>query len=415
MTGFPVRSFDTVLGKLIRAGVSVVVADQFVVPNSARFDRKVSRVITPGTIVEEHLLDRNRNNFILLLDGTAKSCAWMDVSTGDFFTASCADETEMLSLLARLKPREVLLGSEKNSSRLLSFLKHYSILIRHINSSSNSEDSEYSDNIASTDFSKVESEVSRNLLQYVKEVLRGTPVAFKPLKRFAPAQHFMSIDADSFRSLDILTNSNSNNNNNNSCTLFNTMNECKTALGSRLLGRRLQAPLLDPRDINDALDRVEGFTRLGIKSLEILQRKLDEVADIERIFQRLCLRRLQGVARDLKSLARSLLAAAEASKLAGKPADLLSSDLSSRLERIPLAIVDKPPLRDSDGEMFRPGFDSELDSLRLLRDNSTAVFSELATSYRQSTSIPNIRIVPFKSDQYVVEVPKSVQLPESKH
>lgn len=420
MTGFPLRSFDTFLSKLIKAGVSVVVADQYIIPDSTRFDRKISRVITPGTLVEENLLDRNRNNFLLLLDVKRNACAWMDVSTGDFFTSSCENDAEILNLLARLKPREVLLqnqvGFEKKSkSRLLSFLKHSSILIRDVKMVVTESDL----NLLCTDsLTEIELNVAGKLLHYVKEVLRGTPVNLKSLKRFAPAQQFMSIDADSFKSLDIFTDNSSTGNNNSSdksvTTLYNTLNECKTALGSRLLARRLQAPLLDSQEIDIALDRVEDYTRLGIKSLEILQRKLDEIGDIERIFQRLCLRRPQGVSRDLKSLARSLLSAAEASKLANKPVDLLSSKLASLLERIPLAIVDKPPLRDSEGELFRPGFDSELDSLRLLRDNSTAVFSELATSYRQLTSVPNLRIVPFKGDQYVVEVPKSIQLRERK-
>lgn len=420
MTGFPLRSFETFLAKLIRAGISVVVADQFAVPDSTRFDRKISRVITPGTLVEENLLEPDRNNFLLLLDTRQLACAWMDVSTGDFFTASCSNETEMLSLLVRLKPREVLLEpiGSRNPNSLLTFLKKSSIPLSHVDKLSDDCSGDLI-NFKDAQFTPVERQVSEKLFQYVKEVLRSSTVNLKPLKRFAPAQHFMSIDADSFRSLDIFTNSNSNgngNSNNFPNTLFDTMNECKTALGSRLLARRLQAPLLKPSAIEEALDRVEAFIGLGGKSLEALHRKLDEVGDIERILQRLCLRRPQGVARDLKSLAKSLLAAAEAYQMTGlqDTRHLLSSDLSSRLERIPAVIVDKPPLRDSEGGLFCPGFDAELDNLRRLRDDSAAVFSELATSYRQLTGVPNLRIVPFKGDQFVVEVSKSAHLPERK-
>ena len=93
--------------KLIKGCVSVVIADQFVIPNSNRFDRSVSRIVTPGIIPEESLLDRNRNNFLLFLDPLKMIRSWMDISTGDFFITAASGESEFTSLLARLKPREV--------------------------------------------------------------------------------------------------------------------------------------------------------------------------------------------------------------------------------------------------------------------------------------------------------------------
>lgn len=403
MTGFPVRSFETFLSKLIRAGVSVVVADQVALADSARFDRKVSRVITPGTVVEENLLDRNSNNYLLYIDAPACNCAWMDISTGDFFTATCTNETELLSLLARLKPREVLTESIIIGP-LEQFLKRTSTLIRQVEAAESLVDLE------SSDFTASELQIAAKLLAHVRLSMQSS-FALKPLKRFAPARHFMSIDADSYRSLDIFTSSSSSS---STATLFATLNECKTALGSRLLSRRLQAPFLDPRDIECALDRVDTFFKLGRANLEALQRKLDEVGDIERILQRLCLRRPQAVSRDLRSLARSLLAASTAFESLG-PLDLLGSLLEPALleliTKVPAAFNEKLPLRDSEGDLFKSGFDSELDNLRQLRDNSSAVFTELAASYRQIAGIPNLRVVTFKGDQQVVEVPKSAILP----
>lgn len=404
MTGFPVRSFDTFLSKLIKAGVSVVVADQIALVDSNRFDRKVTRVITPGTVVEENLLDRNWNNFLLFLDVSKFSCAWMDVSTGDFFTATCSNESELSSLLARLKPREVLIESPITNSQITNLLKRSSALVREVSIE------QFGITSSLEDFSKLELKIAGKLLHYVKETMR-TNFALKPLKRFAPAKHFMSIDADSFRSLDILT---SNSGGSNS-TLFNTLNECKTALGSRLLSRRLQAPFLDIKEIDSALNRVDSFYKFGRNDLEILQRKLDDIGDIERILQRLCLRRPQGVSRDLRSLARSLLAASEAfdwlTIKTVSEGNLLSPNFKGHLEIITKAFNEKLPLRDSEGDLFCPAFDAELDNLRKLRDNSTAVFNDLASSYRQSTGIPNLRISIIKGDQHVVEVSKSVKLP----
>lgn len=432
MTGFPIRSFDTFLSKLIRAGVSVVVADQVALPDSARFDRKVTRVITPGTVVEEALLDRNANNYLLYLDFAARNCAWMDISTGDFYTATCSNDADLLSLLARLKPCEVLTESPLPAGPLQQFFKRSSALIRPVGVKDipdiESFDTDH------FEFTGNELQTAGKLLAHVRNSMQSGSFALKPLKRFAPARHFMSIDADSFRSLDIFTtnnssnsNNNNNNNNNNSnnrnsekATLFATLNECKTALGSRLLSRRLQAPLLHPRDIEGVLERVEAFTRLGRDNLEALQRQLDQVGDIERILQRLCLRRPQGVSRDLRSLARSLLASDAAFRSLKDlnmdkifPVYTIDVSLLGQLARIPEAFNEKLPLRDSEGGLFQVGWDAELDNLRQLRDNSVAVFSDLAASYRQLTGIPNLRIIPFKGDQQVVEVSKSTILPDS--
>lgn len=345
MTGFPVRSFDTYLSKLIRAGVSVAVADQIAPsPQSGgRFDRQISRIITPGTLVEEHLLDRNCNNYLLLLRGLC--CTWMDVSTGDFFVASCASETEMLSLLARIKAREILfLKNCSHTQNIIRATKFFqtSSLLRPVNlSSPDPVDITHS----KASFTNVELNTAGQLLNHLRTVLRFDSVVLKPLKRFAPARHFMSIDADSFRSLDIFASSSkgdfdtnssatsSVSNNSSKNTLFGVMNECKTALGSRLLARRLQAPLLDVEEITAALDRVHDFYRLGRDWLEGLRKILDSVGDIERILQRLCLRRPQGVSRDLKALARSLLSCNEALSYTQSP-PYISQFLEASLQQV---------------------------------------------------------------------------------
>lgn len=415
MTGFPVRSFDSFLGKLMRAGVSVVVADQFAIPDSSRFDRRVSRIVTPGTLLEEALLDRNRNNFICFLDASKRACAWMDISTGDFFVTTAAGDAELSSLLARLKPRELLTQNPLDSfPAIQALLKRSGALVRVVKAAAAAVDAKERADASGVDaaappllFTKTESQVASRLLNYVLSALRGSldSVALKPLRHFAPSQNFLSIDADSFRSLDVLTQD-------TPATLFNTLNECRTALGSRLLARRLQAPFLHPADIRAAHDRVHKFTQMGVEGLQVLQKKLCEVGDIERILQRLCLRRPQGVARDLKSLARSLLAAADAFKLChAAPGFSLSPALEAHLTAITAALNDKLPLRDAEGELFRPGHAASLDELRLLRDNSAAVFAQLAAEYRQATGIANLRVVTFKGDQKVVEVPKSAVLP----
>ncbi len=403
MTGFPVRSFETYLGKLIKAGKSVVVAEQFAVPLSARFDRQITRIVTPGTVVEEHLLDRHFNNYILL--SSAGALAWMDVSTADFWAAQVGSEEELLALLARVRAREILIDvKDCFSASLQQFASKNGVAFKIISDAS--EDSrETAVKIDVQKFSKKEIECAQRLASYVRgETMLS--LNLKPLRQFTSQQGNMMIDAASFRSLDIFVNSNDSSDSTTS-SLLATMDECKTALGSRLLRRRLQAPMTGAVDINRALDGVEAFFSCEEGLLAGLRSKLDQINDMERILQRLLVFRPQGVARDLRSLSKSLLLAEECFVLCGEEATQLSFLKPALLRVLSLIGEEKVPLRDSEGGFIKCGIDPELDELRQLRDNSSSIFSALEASYRQLCGVPNLRIVSFKSDQHVIEVPKS--------
>lgn len=419
MTGFPVRSFETYLGKLIKAGKSVVVAEQFPVPLSARFDRQITRIVTPGTVVEEHLLDRGLNNYILLIASNGLVLSWMDVSTGDFWVSQVSSQEELLALLARLRPREILFSQieeELMAASLQQFAQKNGIASKQIQQLSSTREI-----LVDPDWkpSKAEIACSRQLAAHV-QVNTLLSLSLKPLRQFTSQQGSMMIDASSFRSLDILVNNSNSNNQESSSTstsLLATLDECRTALGSRLLRRRLQAPMTGVEEITRALNGVDVFFNCDPEFLTELHKKLDQIADMERILQRLLLFRPQGVARDLRSLSKSLLMTEECFQVCQLSGIHLASSLES-LAKIKSALMrvlsfvaeEKVPLRDSEGGFIRSGVDAELDELRQLRDDSSSVFASLEASYRQLSGIPNLRIVSFKGDQQVIEVPKSTIL-----
>lgn len=416
MTGFPVRSFETYLGKLIKAGKSVVVAEQFPVPMSARFDRQITRIVTPGTVVEEHLLDRALNNYILLIQPGA--LAWMDVSTGDFWASTLETTEELLALLARLRPREILIDARcrdiPGGHALQQFAAKNGIVTKTVvDAPATKLGSGPESPIIQIDTQWKPTKAETACAAALAALVRSNTLLslnLKPLRQFVSHETNMTIDAASFRSLDILVNSNSSSDpaSEPSSSLLATLDVCKTALGSRLLRRRLQAPMLDVTAINTALDGVQVFFDGSEEHLTALRTKLDAVADIERILQRLLLFRPQGVARDLRSLSKSLLAAAECFAHCELPPPQGMDRLRPALERILSFIAEeKVPLRDSEGGFIRPGVDEALDELRRLRDDSASVFAQLEASYRQLSQIPNLRIVNFKGDQQVIEVPKA--------
>lgn len=398
MTGFPVRSFETYLGKLIKAGQSVVIAEQVPIPHSARFDRQITRIVTPGTVLEEHLLDSNLNNYIVLIAADG-SLAWMDVSTGDFWASQSKDTDEMMDMLARLKPREILI-SESAFSHLEFYCSKHGILLRQVDNLPSDSSVEVDESFTP---SASELQTAKQLATFVRQNTLLS-LHLKPLRRFISRQENMNIDAQSFRALDVMVNSVDGG---DSGSLLGTLNECKTALGSRMLRRRLQAPMTGVEAIQRALDGVERFANATADFLTELRKQLVTISDLDRILQRLLLQRPQGVARDLRSLSRSIRDGQRALQFCQMTSEF-SHNLTLAIDKI-IAFIneDKVPLRDADGGFIRPGVDAELDELRRLEQDSSSVFSPLEAAYRQQTGIPNLKIASFKGDQHVIEVPKS--------
>lgn len=249
MTGVPVRSVEGHLERLIRAGESVVLAEQFGT-GGVRMDRRVTRVITPGTLTEEGLLQAGQNNFLLAVvkrDGVF-GLAWIDISTGYFRLGEVIGEEELIDRLIKLNPREILVDHEYAGLKeqlkgiAIHSISAGSLSIQRIGQVyhrlfSDSEEEAF-DQSRLLPFSPPQLAASCVLLEYVL----ATQLDRRPYIEFPAvedASRVMHIDRASFRSLEILQ-SNNNNSDDAKASLLGTVDNTKTAGGSRLLARRLR-------------------------------------------------------------------------------------------------------------------------------------------------------------------------------
>lgn len=254
MTGVPVRSVETYVERFIKAGHSVVLCEQFPSSKSTRMDRRITRIITPGTITEESLLDGGVNNFLLAIVPceTGYGLAWIDISTGFFRLASCPGE-DVADELARINPREVLIPSGTPLDPLLARLKasvhpiktdqvdgvkQIGDLYERIFSSPDEDTTDGFDHCQLAKFDKAELQASAHLLKYVL----ATQLDKRPYIEFPSVDDrraTMRIDAASFKSLEVLKSNSAE----LDSSLLNTTNHTLTAAGSRLLARWLRNPI----------------------------------------------------------------------------------------------------------------------------------------------------------------------------
>ena len=244
MTGFPTRSFDTYMRKLLNAGKSVVIAEQFAVERDSgkgKFDRQVTRIVTPGTVTQDNLLDSVVNNFLLCVcsgqkeDGEGSlGMAWIDVSTGLLVVGECNKDT-FASQLFRINPKEVLLDKTLfNDKQLRQIIQQQGLTA--VQEVDNPTDS-LTRTLLSAELDLTSSELVAcdALLEFVRGTQAGQmPIVEEPVRQ--TDTRFMSIDASALKSLDLTSNSVTKE---RGPSLLSVIDQTKTAMGTRLLVQRL--------------------------------------------------------------------------------------------------------------------------------------------------------------------------------
>jgi DNA mismatch repair protein MutS len=412
MCGVPQHAAEAYLARLIRRGFRVAVAEQMEDPKSrvgkAPIRRDVVRLITPGTITEEALLEAGRTNLLLGLaqDRDGIGAAWLDVSTGLFETAAVA-EAELPSLLGRLEPAEILsppglpLG-DWTDKRAPEVVPPPPLVARRRLAETFG--------VASVDafgsFTDAEAVAAQMTVDYVRSTQAGT---LPRLARPAPQGRtgLLAMDAATRASLEIHRARDGGVQH----TLFGAVQRTQTPAGSRLLSAWLSAPLTDPAAI---AARQDAWAWLAAErdATGRLRAALRTAPDIARALGRLSVGR--GGPRDLAAL-RDGLRAAGASDAALKtnapPPSLLKSAaealvLAPSLEQtLATALADPAPHRLDDGNAIRPGFDPELDAHRALRDDSRRVLATLQLDYAQRYGVASLKIRHHAQLGYVLEAP----------
>jgi DNA mismatch repair protein MutS len=408
MAGVPHHALDKYLADLVAQQRIVALADQLEVPVPNKLVRRdVTRVVTPGTLIEEHLLERGSNNYLaaLTLAGDAIGIAYADISTGRAAgTAYSGDGglDETLAELVRLGPAEIVADVPPEiRGAIAAQLPHVRITAPPLSAVERRE-------LAVVDgFSLDESLAMRRSLDalgtFVRRVGFSAPSGLLREPEFYRARTFVALDANTRKHLD-LTKSQSQN---PKATLLATIDRCKTAMGSRLLARWILAPLVDRGAIAERADRVQVLGA-DFPARSTVQELLAGAFDIERIAQKVRFRRV--LPRDLGSLRRTLalfgpLRAALPAQLAplgeriGEHGDLLAE-----LER---TLCDELPATLADGGVIRPGAAPEVRECVELRRDARERIAELEERERARTGIKGLKVKYASAFGYAIEISKS--------
>jgi len=414
MCGVPVHAAESYLEKLIRKGYRVAVCEQTEDPAEARkrgsksvVRREVVRLVTPGTLTEDALLEPRSANLLAALgrSGADFAIASADMSTGEFSVAAVSRE-EIGTELARLAPRELLLpdsllAQEDLAALFKSLGTALSPLpVARFDSAAGERALKTHYNMLSLDglggFSRAELSAAGALIAYLDLTQKGRKVALGRVRREAPA-HFMGIDAATRRNLELTSTLSGQ----RGGSLLAQIDRTVTACGARTLAQRLAAPLTDVRQIAARHDAVECFaadSELRRRAREALR----AAPDIGRALGRLSVAR--GGPRDLANLrdgvkaARSLRDHLNGEALKGEARaaiDTLTQNIAavSRLsDRLEFLLVEEPPYLARDGGFIRAGAHAPLDELRALRDESRRVIAGLESRYRTASGVAQLKI-----------------------
>ncbi len=409
MCGVPVQAAELYLSRLIRRGHRVAVVEQMEPPRKgarAPIRREVVRLVTPGTLIEEALLDPARPNLLLALAraGEAVGAAWLDITTGLFETAPVLPGG-LAALLGRLDPAEIvapegLALDEWAGRRAPEMAPKPPLAARR----SVAEAFGAASLDAFGAFTDAEAMAAALALDYVRATQAGR---LPRLSRPAPQGEAgaMALDAPTRASLELTRARDGG----ATHTLLAAVQRTLTAPGTRLLGAWLSAPLTDPAAI---AARQDAWAWL-IAEPEIaagLRGAVRAAPDLARALGRLALGR--GTPRDLAAIRDALAAArAAAAVLAGSPPPRLAAAGTSLgaapglRARLAAALADPAPARLEDGRAIAPGFDAELDAERRLRDDSRQVLGTMQRDLAQRYGVASLRIRHHAQLGYVLEAP----------
>jgi len=419
MCGVPVHSAENYLLTLIRKGFRVAVGEQMETPEEAKkrgsksvVARDVVRLVTPGTLTEESLLDARRHNFLaaftVVRDDAA--LAWVDISTGAFHVMPLPT-VRLGPELARLAPSELLIPDEIETD-YRETVSDFGISLTPL--SRGSFDSTGATDricalfkIASLDafgtFTRAEVSAMGAIVDYLDITQKGKlPLLRKPQRE--ASDRSVQIDAATRRNLE-LTHALSGG---RAGSLLSAIDRTVTPGGARLLERRLSSPSRDIDTINARLMAVDAMVEDRTTAKD-LRDALRSVPDLDRALSRLAIDRAGP--RDLASIRNGLTQAEQITQILGTELPPLLADATKALtghddllELLDAALVAEPPLLTRDGGFIAPGYDADLDDARKLRDEGRGVIASMQTEYADLTGIPSIKIKHNNVLGYFIEV-----------
>jgi DNA mismatch repair protein MutS len=424
LAGIPYHAVDGYLAKLIAKGYKVALCEQMSDPTTTKgiVERKVVRVVTPGTLVENNLLDERSNNYLACIAPARRrgddawkgdaGFAYVDISTGEFVAGALSPERAAAEL-ARIRPSEVLapdgvelppwLDAAINVTRVepLWFdaeLAHVTV-VEHFRVAS--------PEAFGIDRGSPAVAACGAVLMYVRENQQASAGLITSIRAHR-SDEFVGLDAHTMRNLELYT---AGRENRREGSLLATLDLTGTSMGARLLRRRVGQPLIDITTINQRLDAVEHAHESALRRGRLLE-LLRAMPDLERLVSRI----VAGMAqpRELVALRRGLELAPQLRDALEQGSDARIAPIVARLRpcedvaaAVAQAIDDEPGATLEAGNVVRPGFSDELDGLRLISRDVRRFLAELEAGERERTGIKSLKIGYNRVFGYYIEVSKA--------
>lgn len=424
MCGVPYHASEIYIDRLISKGFKVAIAEQMENPKDVKglVKRDITRILSPGVIFNSNLLQDKSNNFFISLSqiSTIFGLAVIDLSTSEFWAMELENEKDLINEIYKLKPSELLV-SRKFKAQNENLLGKLSIDLSYL---LNEKDEWYFDfelahsklmnhfnlmNLDSFGLRGMNAAIisAGALISYLSEDLSINLNHIKSIKK-ENLSSYMSIDYSTMKNLEILDSYNFYNKDN---TLLNLLDKTSTAMGGRLLKYWLKFPLLDIEQINERQNAIQEI----LTNFEIflnIRTYLENVRDLQRLLIRII--NQSATPRDLSTLRFSINAIPSIKNLLSTASSNLLIQIKENLKDInPLltllndALVDSPPIRLNDGNIFKEGYNKELDELKQISQSGLSWLNKYQEELKLKTSIKTLKVKFNKVFGYFIEISKS--------
>ena len=413
MCGVPYHSVDGYIAKLVKKGYRIAICEQVEDPKLAKgiVQRKVIKIITPGTAINEQVLEDKRNRYLVFLhEKDEQVClAAADVSTGECLWVTASGAERLLNIteqLFRLQPAEIVLHEEPDY-----WDKLHEWLRSKLPECAISMWQEELGSYFSVHFdSSGENSLVHDTVEYLLDYLHATVMSdLTHINRLHEIEQdaFMQLDATAIRNLELVKNMRDGSKRG---TLMDVLDFTSTSMGARKLRSWIECPLLDVGHIKQRQDAVAELLEDNLLR-EAVTEKLKTVFDLERIISRIEVGSAN--ARDLVALRTSLSVLPELKDLLAKCSSSslqkiyrnmhLHTELNDELQR---AVVDEPPFSVREGGMIKSGYNSELDELHLIAQDNKTWMQNFEQKIKDETGIKTLKVGFNKVFGYYIEVSK---------
>jgi DNA mismatch repair protein MutS len=409
MAGVPHHAIEPYLAKLVKQGYSAVICEQVGDPKASKgpVERQISRIITPGTLTDEALLDERQDSVLAAVhfDNSLFGISTLNLSSGRFTVTEVNSESLLHSELVRLQPAELLVSEEYTFSLPKFSIRKQPPWYFDIQTALNLLTQQFGvQDLAGFGCNHLTVAITAAgcLLQYAKETQRTALPHLQGLS-WERREDGLLMDVATRRNLEL----DSGLQGKKEHTLVNVLDQCATPMGSRLLRRWLYRPL---RDTVILTARHQSIGKLlEQNNIHNLYQSLRSMGDVERILARIAIRSARP--RDLTQLRTALGILPDIKKNLAVLETGLLQDISEKINIFPEihtllchAVVDEPPFFIRDGGVIASGYSQELDDLRRLSDDASSYLSELEARERERTGIQNLKVGYNKVHGFYIEI-----------